>query len=84
MENTAHSYTEAAEYNPEDAPQKPIKPQKPHSLQKFYMEYLDVTMALNKILELYEREATGVEKFSTEEWTNAIENGRKALENAIN
>ena len=23
MENTAHSFTEAAEYNPEDAPQKP-------------------------------------------------------------
>ena len=84
MENTAHSFTEAAEYNPEDAPQKPMKPQKPHSLQKLYMEYIDVTMALSKFLELHEREAAGTETVTTEEWNTAIENGRKALENTIN
>ena len=84
MENTAHSFTEAAEYNPEDTPQKPVKPLKPHSLLKLYLEHIDVTMALSKFLELHEREAAGAETVTTEEWNIAIENGRKALENTIN
>ena len=82
MENTAHSFTEAAEYNPEDAPQKPMKPQKPHSLQKLYMDYLDATMALSKFLELHEREAAGDTSITQKEWNLAIANGRKAMEKA--
>lgn len=79
MENTAHSYTEAAEFNPESTPNKPLKP---HSLLKLYLEHIDVTMALSKFLELHEREAAGDTTITQKEWNAAIANGRKALEKA--
>ena len=37
MDNTAHSFTEAAEYTPESTPNKPLKP---HSLLKLYWNTL--------------------------------------------
>lgn len=79
MENTAHSFTEAGEYNPENAPQKPLKP---HPVLKLYMEHIDVTMALSKFLELHEREAAGDTTITQKEWNSAIANGRKAMEKA--
>ena len=77
-ENTAHSFTEAAEYTPEN------NPPKKNSLFNLFIDHLDVSMALSKLIELHEREAAGTETVTTEEWTAAIENGRKALENTIN
>ena len=78
-ENTAHSFTEGAEFNPENAGQKSLKP---HSLLKLYLEHIDVTMALSKFLELHEREAAGDTSITQKEWNSAIANGRKAMEKA--
>lgn len=78
-ENTAHSFTEGAEFNPENAGQKSLKP---HSLLKLYLEHIDVTMALSKFLELHEREAAGDTTITQKEWNAAIATGRKALEKA--
>lgn len=76
MENTAHSFTEAAECTEKS------KPLKPHSLLKLYLEHIDVTMALSKFLELHEREAAGDTTITQKEWNSAIANGRKAMEKA--
>ena len=78
MENTAHSFTEAAEYTPEN------NPPKKHSLFNLYMEHLDVTMALDNLLKLHEREAAGDETITMKEWNAAIAAGKAVLNTATN
>lgn len=78
MENTAHSFTEAAEYTPEN------NPPKKHGLFNLYMNHLDVTMALEKLIALHEREAAGDETITMKEWNAAIAAGKAALNNATN
>ena len=78
MENTAHSFTEAAEYTPEN------NPPKKHGLFNLYMEHLDVTMALENLLKLHEREAAGDETITMKEWNAAITACKAVLNNATN
>lgn len=78
MENTAHSFTEAAEYTPEN------NPPKKNSLFNLFIDHLDVTMALSKLIELHEREAAGDETITMKEWNAAITAGKTALNNATN
>lgn len=78
MENTAHSYTEAGEYNPEHATAK--QPKK-NSLFELYMNKIDVSMALSKLIELHDREAAGDETITMKEWNAAIAAGKEVLNN---
>ena len=77
-ENTAHSFTEAAEYTPEN------NPPKKHGLFNLYMAHLDVTMALENLIALHEREAEGDETITMKEWNAAITAGKDVLNNATN
>lgn len=78
MENTAHSFTEAAEYTPENnLPKK-------HGLFNIYMAHLDVTMALENLIALHDREAEGDTTITMKEWNAAITAGKEVLNNAIN
>lgn len=76
MNNTAHSFSEATEHNPEN--QKPQQPAK-MSLYDLQISYLDVSMALSKFLELHGREAEGDETITMKEWNAAIAEGKAAL-----
>lgn len=78
MENTAHSFTEAAEYTPES------NPPKKHGLFNLYMAHLDVTMALDNLLKLHDREAEGDETITMKEWKAAITAGKAVLNNVTN
>lgn len=78
MENTAHSFTEAAEYTPEN------NPPKKNSLFNLFIDHLEVTMALSKLIELHEREAEGDETITQKEWNAAIAAGKVVLNNATN
>lgn len=78
MENTAHSFTEGAAYNPEtECPKQPIK----FSSAEFYDHNLEVSMALSKLLELHQREKNGDETITMKEWTAAISAAEKVFEN---
>lgn len=76
MDKNAHSFTEAAEYTPEN------NPPKKHGLFNLYMDHLDVTMALENLIALHEREAEGDETITMKEWNAAITAGKAALNNA--
>ena len=80
MENSAHSYTEGAEYRPEDHTAEAEK----FKVAQLPADHITVTMALSKFVELHEREAAGDETITMKEWKAAITDGRKALEQATN
>jgi len=77
MENSAHSFTEGAEYNPENETlREPIK----FSPAEFYDHYLEVSLALSKLLELHQREKNGDETITMKEWNAAIAAAEKVFE----
>lgn len=71
MENTAHSYTEAAECNffePIEAVPK-----------------IDETLnALHDLVALHNREMAGDETITMKEWNGAIKSANKVIENKLN
>lgn len=67
QDNGAHSFTEAAQY--EENPQL-----------KLYLHKIDVEKALQKFIDLHEREIKGDATITYKEWQAAIKNGKKALE----
>lgn len=76
MANTAHSFTEGAEYTPEPDNPQPRR----NSIAELHDNYLNVSIALSKFIELHDREQEGDETITQKEWTSAIKEGKKALE----
>lgn len=74
-ENTAHSFTEAAECIIAESAGKSIE-----SGTTLLVSYIDSVAALAKFLELHGRETSGDETITTKEWKEAITAGKNALE----